>query len=145
MSVNWLLILMAGGGLLLGSADTCASRDPFTPPDSLNCQAAGHARPLWRLRGIIGHKEDYRALMVSDQGKGRLRGHKERLDEYWQLREVDARSVTLAAQQGCTPPLRLALKGSIYENSALENDVAVAAVTPAVAPRQPTTALTGVR
>ncbi|WP_342754388.1 hypothetical protein AAGQ96_19870 [Pantoea sp. MBD-2R] len=54
MSVNWLLILMAGGGLLLGSADTCASRDPFTPPDSLNCQTARLPVTHVRFGGYVG-------------------------------------------------------------------------------------------
>ncbi|WP_158780956.1 HofP DNA utilization family protein [Pantoea sp. BAV 3049] len=99
-----------------------AERDPFQPPQSVSCLSSPAAVPLWQLRGIVGRAENYRAWLVSPQGKGALWAQQQWPDEHWQLLKVEALSITAASGLECQTPLRIMLKGSIYARDAKNVD-----------------------
>ncbi|MGE9552459.1 HofP DNA utilization family protein [Erwinia amylovora] len=131
--------------LALFSLRSQAERDPFQPPSAVRCPSSPPAAPLWRLRGIVGRAEDYRAWLVSPQGKVNLWAQRQWPDERWQLLTVDALGITAASGLECRTPLRITLKGSLYARDAKIGDSqqeamdrrTVSAVESAAAANQP--------
>ncbi|KAB8312371.1 DUF2531 family protein [Erwinia endophytica] len=121
-----------------------AARDPFQPPETISCLALRSTAPLWRLRDIVGRAEDYRAWLVSPQGKGKLWAQQQWPGPGWQLLKVEALSVTVGHGLACKTPLRITLKGSIYVREA-QDDGTVSVVDPHAAARQPGTTVPSVR
>ncbi|MCX8958874.1 DNA utilization family protein [Erwinia psidii] len=123
-----------------------AERDPFRPPQDIECLNAPPVAPAWQLRGVVGNPGDYRAWLVSPQGVGRLWAKGQRPDERWQLSQLEAFSITLVHWHGCAASLKMMLKGNIY---AKEKDYihagADSVISPATAIRQPNSVVSGIR
>lgn len=73
-------------------------RDPFVPPPQPVCSQTEASPAGWRLRGVIGQPALRHGWVVTSAGQWlRLRPQQRVLDERWQVMEVQARSMTLAA------------------------------------------------
>ncbi|WP_052130763.1 HofP DNA utilization family protein [Erwinia typographi] len=108
------LMLLAGEGR--------GERDPFQPPGA----ACGGEKPpfRWQLKGIVGRAGDYHAWLMRGRGKWLQLRQGEGVVSGWRLRQIDGLSITLADVNGCLPPLKKTLKGSIYEKDTLPGAVA---------------------
>lgn len=113
----------AAGMLLLLAADCQANRDPFRPVETA-CPPEQILPVSGRLKGIVGHKQNYRVLLLTVTGKWAQRRQGEPVDERWYLLNVEPLSIMLGDQKGCQPPVEKRLKGNLYERDNL----------PAVAP-----------
>jgi pilus assembly protein HofP len=142
---DWLkrpVILVAA--LLLGCS-ALAARDPFSPPENMFCDPLLPMPPP-QLRGIIGRPANYRAWLVTRSGSGKLWAAQSWPDAYWQLRDVTALGITLAAATPCSAPLRINLQGSLYEtHSPVESSSPAAAMAGNAIAGQPGAAFSGVR
>lgn len=118
---------LAASLLLLLTAECQANRDPFRPVEDA-CQSAQVFPDHWRLKGIVGQKQNYRALLLTAKGKWAQRRQGEPVDEHWYLLNVGPLSITLGDRKGCQPPVEKRLKGSLYEKDDLP------AVTPLLTP-----------
>jgi hypothetical protein len=118
--ISWRL---AASLLLLLTTECQANRDPFRPVEAA-CQPEQLVPESWRLKGIVGQKQDYRVLLLTVSGKWVQRRQGEPVDERWYLLNVGMLSITLGDRKGCQPPVEKRLKGSLYERDDL----------PAVAP-----------
>ncbi|EXU76534.1 DNA utilization family protein [Erwinia mallotivora] len=129
---------------LLFSPAGQSERDPFQPPQEADCLNVQPAAAPWQLRGIVGQPDDYRAWLVSPEGRGKLWARQQSPGNQWQLSQVDARGLTLASMQGCKAVLKMTLKGDIYardkgNSAAVTDDGALSAA------RQPHRVVSGVR
>lgn len=115
LRINWRL---AASLFLLLTAECQASRDPFRPVEAA-CRQEQVVPEGWRLKGIVGQKQDYRVLLLTVNGKWAQRRQGEPVDEHWYLLNVGALSITLGDRKGCQPPVEKRLKGSLYERDDL--------------------------
>ncbi|RRZ89806.1 hypothetical protein [Erwinia sp. 198] len=135
---------MLVAALLLGRS-ALAARDPFSPPESVLCDALLPMPPP-QLRGIIGRPTNYRAWLVTRSGSGKLWAAQSWPDAYWQLRDVTALGITLVAATPCSAPLSINLQGSLYEtHSPVESPPAADAVAGNAIAGQPGAAFSGIR
>ncbi|MEM6051842.1 HofP DNA utilization family protein [Erwinia sp. P7711] len=121
--ISWLL----AASLLLLTAESLANRDPFRPVEAA-CPPEQVFPDRWRLKGVVGQKQNYQVLLLTGKGKWAQRRQGEPVDERWYLLNIGPLSITLGDQKGCQPPVEKRLKGSLYEKDDLS------AVTPLLTP-----------
>ncbi|KQN63999.1 HofP DNA utilization family protein [Erwinia sp. Leaf53] len=86
-------------------------RDPFAPPALARCELQAAERLGWQLQGVIGQPGEFHAWLVAPPAtRLRLRAGETLPGTRWQVVEIARFSITLGADNGCPPPLRLALK-----------------------------------
>lgn len=97
-------------------------RDPFQPP-GMACEGELTSF-LWQLKGIVGRADDYHAWLMRAQGEWITLRQGERVDQRWQLQQIDGLSITLEDVTGCLSPFKKTLKGNIYEKDTLSGVMA---------------------
>lgn len=113
-AVASLLLLLSGPWGAAGVA-TATPRDPFAIPTQARCELQPAEKLAWQLQGVIGQPGDFHAWLVAAPAtRLRLRTGDTLPGTRWQVVEIARRSVTLDADNGCPPPLRLALKERNY-------------------------------
>lgn len=106
---TFILSLLLPGPLLAGEGVTL--RDPFAPPALARCELQAAERLGWQLQGVIGQPGEFHAWLVAPPAtRLRLRAGETLPGTRWQVVEIARFSITLGADNGCPPPLRLALK-----------------------------------
>ena len=106
----FLLLLLSGPWVTAANA-IATPRDPFAIPMQARCELQPAEKLAWQLQGVVGQPGDFHAWLVAAPAtRLRLRAAEPLPGTRWRVVEIARLSVMLGADNGCPPPLRLALK-----------------------------------